>query len=48
VPRFSYGVPVHNEAQVARDVYTFLRKLLRRHPQYRGLPLFVFGESCEC
>lgn len=45
---FSYGVPVHNEAQVARDVYAFLLKLLRRYPQYQGLPLYVFGESCTC
>ena len=44
--RFSWGVPVHNEAQVARDVYSFLQKLLRRYPRYRGRPLYVFGESC--
>lgn len=32
---------------MARDVYAFLLKLLRRYPQYRGRKLYVFGESCE-
>lgn len=44
--RFSHGIPVHNEAQVAADIYAFLVKLLRRYPRFRGLPLYVFGESC--
>jgi hypothetical protein len=43
--RFSVGLPVHNEDQVASNVLAFLRGFYAKHPHYRPLPLYLFGES---
>jgi carboxypeptidase C (cathepsin A) len=39
------GLPVHNEDQVASNVLAFLRGFYAKHPHYRPLPLYLFGES---
>lgn len=36
---------VHNETQVAFDLYWFLIEFYALHPQYSKLPLYIFGES---
>merc|ERR1712070_456126 len=42
---FSTGIPVHNEDQVAEDVYEFMQGLLGKYPKYQSLDFYVFGES---
>ena len=45
---FSYGgLPVHNEDQVASDMYEFIVNWLAKYPQYAQLEFHLFGESCE-
>eukprot|EP00211_Chloroparvula_japonica_P003434 CAMPEP_0119130776 /NCGR_PEP_ID=MMETSP1310-20130426/8698_1 /TAXON_ID=464262 /ORGANISM="Genus nov. species nov., Strain RCC2339" /LENGTH=442 /DNA_ID=CAMNT_0007121307 /DNA_START=80 /DNA_END=1408 /DNA_ORIENTATION=+ len=36
---------VHNEKEMAEDMYLFLQKWLLTFPQYQGRPFYIFGES---
>eukprot|EP01087_Luapelamoeba_hula_P007668 TRINITY_DN1873_c0_g1_i1.p1 TRINITY_DN1873_c0_g1~~TRINITY_DN1873_c0_g1_i1.p1 ORF type:complete len:439 (-),score=66.33 TRINITY_DN1873_c0_g1_i1:42-1358(-) len=36
---------VHDEEQVANDMYSFLQQWFKRFPQYSKLPFYVIGES---
>ncbi len=36
---------VHNENEVANEMYEFLQVFLKRYPQYVGRPFFITGES---
>ena len=42
---FSYGGLLHDEDQVASDMYEFIVGWLGRYPQYAKLAFFLFGES---
>eukprot|EP01112_Ceratiomyxa_fruticulosa_P024071 TRINITY_DN954_c0_g1_i5.p1 TRINITY_DN954_c0_g1~~TRINITY_DN954_c0_g1_i5.p1 ORF type:complete len:445 (+),score=63.00 TRINITY_DN954_c0_g1_i5:186-1520(+) len=36
---------LHNETQVANDIYSFITQFLTQFPQYQNLPFFISGES---
>ena len=36
---------VHNEKEMAVEMYIFLQGWLKTFPQYQGRPFFIFGES---
>lgn len=43
---FSYGIGIDfTEDMVSNDMYLFLQKFLKAHPQYQSNPFFAFGES---
>lgn len=46
---YSYGAKgvdlVHNESQIAEDMYNFLQEFFKGHPEYQTNEFYVFGES---
>jgi len=42
---YSYGTLDKNEKTISNDMLSFLIEFMEAHPEYQGLPLYIFGES---